>query len=107
MYDDIISMEAELRQLKIDNEELVKLVADYKGMTHIILKHRQDMSFLLQEAKFFLDEFKENLSKEDFKKYEKAADRKFQDWIKDQFEIDKVSVEVSLKRINPYLQPIN
>jgi len=74
-----------------------KLVDDYKGMTNLILKQRQDMSFLLHEAKFFLDEFKDNLSEEDFGKYERAADKKFQDWIKDQFEIDKVSVEVSLK----------
>ena len=98
MFEDIISMEQELRKLKIDNEALAQMIADYKGMTNLILKQRQDMYYLLNEAKFFLDEFKENLSKEDFKKYEKAADKKFQDWIKDQFEIDKVSVEVSLKR---------
>lgn len=67
-------------------------------MTNIILTQRQDMTFLLHEAKFFLDEFKENLAEEDFKKYEKPADEKFQDWIKKEFEIDKVSVEVSLKR---------
>jgi hypothetical protein len=67
MFEDMISIEAELRQLKIDNEELAKLVDDYKGMTNIILKQRQDMTFLLHEAKFFLDEFKENLSEEDFK----------------------------------------
>ena len=99
MFEDIISIEAELRQLKIDNEELAKLVEDYKGMTNIILKQRQDMTFLLREAKFFLDEFEENLPAEDFKKYERAADKKFQDWIKDEFEIDKVSVEVNLKRL--------
>ena len=98
MYEDIISIEAELRQLKIDNEKLAKLVEDYKGMTNIILKQRQDMTFLLHEAKFFLDEFEENLPAEVFKKHERAADRKFQDWIKEEFEIDKVSVEVSLKR---------
>ena len=98
MYEDIISIEVELRQLKIDNEELAKLVCDYKGMTNTILKQRQDMYFLLNEAKLILDEFKENIPKEDFGKYERAADKKYQDWIKDQFEIDKVSVEVSLKR---------
>ena len=97
MYDDIISIEAELRQLKIDNEELAKLVDDYKGMTNIILKQHQDMTFLLHEAKLFLDEFKENLQEEDFKKYERAADKKFQDWIKKEFEIGKVSVDVTLK----------
>jgi hypothetical protein len=93
----MVSIEAELRQLKIDNEELAKLVDDYKGMTNIILKQRQDMTFLLHEAKFFLDEFKENLSEEDFKQYERAADRRFQNWIKEEFEIDQVSVEATLK----------
>jgi hypothetical protein len=97
MFEDMISIEAELRQLKIDNEELAKLVDDYKGMTNIILKQRQDMTFLLHEAKFFLDEFKENLSEEDFKQYERAADRRFQNWIKEEFEIDQVSVEATLK----------
>jgi len=97
MFEDMISIEAELRQLKIDNEELAKLVDDYKGMTNIILKQRQDMTFLLHEAKFFLDEFKENLSEEDFKQYERAADRRFQNWIKEEFETDQVSVEATLK----------
>ena len=97
MYEDIISIEAELRRLKSDNEALAKLVNDYKGMTNIILKQRQDMTFLLHEAKLFLDEFKENLPEEDFKKYERAADKNFQDWIKEEFEIGKVSVDVTLK----------
>ena len=66
-------------------------------MTNILQKQRQELSFLLKEAAFFMDEFKKNVPEETFNKCEKEADKRFTDWVKEQFEIDQVSVDVTLK----------
>ena len=97
MFEDLVSTEAELRQLKIDCEELAKDVKDLYGMTNILQKQRQELSYLLKEASFFMAEFKEHVAEDIFKLCEKNADKSYQDWIKEQFEIDQVSVKAKIQ----------
>ena len=54
MFEDIISIEAELRQLKIEKEEIEKELDDFKGMTNILQKQRQEFIYLLKEAYFYI-----------------------------------------------------
>jgi len=55
------------------------------------------LTYLLKEASFWVHEFEEIISKEDYEKIIKAANKKYEKWIKDQFEIDQVSVDVNLR----------
>jgi len=97
MFEDIISIEAELRQLKIENEKLAKLVEDYKGMTNILQKQRQEFIYLLKEASFYMKEFEAILPEKNFKECEKRASKQYENWIKKEFEFDSVSVDVVLQ----------
>ena len=97
MFGDIISTEAELRQLKIDCEEMAQEVKDYKGMTNILQKQRQELSYLLKEASLFMHEFREHVPEDIFKLCEKNADKNYQDFIKETFELDQIKVGVTLK----------
>ena len=97
MFEDIISLESENKQLRLDNEEMAQEVKDLYGMTNILQKQRQELSYLLKEASLFMHEFKEHVPEDIFKLCEKNADKEYQDWIKEQFEIDQVSVKAVIK----------
>ena len=97
MFEDIISLESENKQLRIDNEEMAQEVKELYGMTNILQKQRMELSYLLKEASLFMAEFKEHVAEDIFKKCEKNADKKYQDFIKEKFEIDQVKVKAKIK----------
>lgn len=97
MFEDIISIEAELRQLKIIKEKIEKELADYKGMTNILQKQRQEFIFLLKEASFFLHEFENTIPEDDFKRCSMDASKKYEEWIKNEFELSTPEVKASIQ----------
>ena len=96
-FEDLFDPKKEIHNLQVDIENLEQNIQDYKGMTNILQKQRQTLTFLLKEASYYMAEFKEAMTEEDFKKCEKAADKNYEDWVKEEMEIDKVSVDVTLK----------
>ena len=96
-FDDLFDPVEEIHNLKIEIEELKQEIQNHKGLSNVILKQRQNLSYLLKEASFFMHEFENAMSEDDFKKCEKAANKKYEAWLRKEFEIDQVSVDVSLK----------
>ena len=96
-FDDLFDPAEEIHNLKIEIEELKQELQDHKGLSNVILKQRQDLSYLLKEASFYMKEFENEMDEEDFKKCEQAARKKYETWLKKEFEIDRVNVSVALK----------
>ena len=97
MFEDIISIEAELRQIRAQNEELKQELKDHKGLSNVILKQRQDLSYLLKEASFYIHEFENTMPEDDFKQCSKAASKKFEEWIKKEFELSPPEVTATIQ----------
>ena len=87
MFEDMISIEAELRKLKIEKEEVENDLADYKGMTNVLQKQRQELIYLLKEASFFMHEFENTMPEDDFEQCSIAANKKYEEWLKEEFEL--------------------
>ena len=83
----MISIEAELRKLKIEKEEVENDLADYKGMTNVLQKQRQELIYLLKEASFFMHEFENTMPEDDFEQCSIAANKKYEEWLKEEFEL--------------------
>jgi len=97
MFEDLFDPAEKIRQLKIDCEEMAQEVKDLYGMTNILQKQRMELSYLLKEASLFMAEFKEHVPEDIFKLCEKNADKNYQDFIKETFELDQIKVDVTLK----------
>ena len=96
-FDDLFDPVEKIHNLKIEIEELKQEIQDHKGLSNVILKQRQDLSYLLKEASFYMKEFENAMSEDDFKKCETAGKKAYEEWLKKEFEIDKVNVNVALK----------
>jgi hypothetical protein len=86
-FDDLFDPEAKISALKIEIETLENILKDHQGFQNVVLKQRQDLSFLLKESAFFLHEFEAALTEKDFKKCTAAGYKKYEDWVKKEFEL--------------------
>ena len=97
MFEDIISLENENRQLKIDLE---KLKEEHDLLENAFLysqSERVGLVFACREAKILQDEYREALEKEAWELIEKQADKKFAEWIKNYHDIEQVKIEAKLR----------
>ena len=91
-FEDLFDPYEEIQHLKVKKEKLEKELNDYKSMTNVLQKQRQDLIYLLKESSFYMHEFEDTMSEKDFKKCENAARANFEEWIKKEFEL---SAEIS------------
>ena len=97
MFEDLISIEQELHKANIAIEELKDELQDYKGAVGVLNRVNRDMGYLLKEASFYMKEFENLMPEDDFKKCEQAASKKYENWLKKAFEINAISVDVTLR----------
>ncbi len=57
------------------------------------MRQRQELSYLLKESTFYLHEFEAAMTEDDFKACTKAGNKKYEDWVKKEFELDQIKVE--------------
>ena len=97
-FDDMFDSAEQIHLLKVEIEELKQEIQDYKGLGNVLQRQRQELTYLLKEASFYIHEFEDTMPQDDFKQCSIAASKKFEDWVKKEFEIDQISVDVTLKR---------
>ena len=66
-------------------------------MANILQKQRQEFIFLLKEASFFLHEFENTMPEDDFKRCSTEASKKYENWIKNEFELSAPEVTATLQ----------
>ena len=96
-FDDLFDPYEEIHLLKIENEELKQEIQDYKGLGNVLQKQRQELSYLLKESSFYMHEFENTMPKDDFKQCSIAASKKFEEWIKKEFELSTPEVTATIQ----------
>ena len=96
-YEDLFDPSETIHLLKVEIEELKQELQDHKGLSNVILKQRQELSFLLKESAFYMHEFEGAMPEEDFKKCTKAGNKKFEDWVKKEFELSAPEVTATIQ----------
>jgi hypothetical protein len=101
MFEDLISEEQIIKQLRLDNEEMAIEIANYQGHTNILSKKVDQMWVLMNEAKFFMDTFKKHVDKTTFKICETEAEKLYNEWAKEQvdekYQIGKPEVKATVQ----------
>ena len=72
-------------------------IKDFMGHSRVLQAEKNELTYLLREAGFYMEQSKEHLSEDIFKKCEQNADKNYEKWVKEKFEIDQVAVDVTLK----------
>ena len=96
-FDDLFDPYEEIHLLKIEIEELKQEIQDYKGLGNVLQKQRQELSYLLKESSFYMHEFENAIPEKDFKQCSIAASKKFEEWIKKEFELSTPEVTATIQ----------
>jgi uncharacterized protein YdiU (UPF0061 family) len=97
MFEDIISLESENIQLRLDLEKLTEEKELLENAFLYSQNERVKMVFAFRELKILRDEYREALEKEAWELIEKQADKKFAEWVKKYHDIEQVKVEATLR----------
>jgi hypothetical protein len=62
-----------------------------------MMAERNELTYLLKESSMYFKVFQENLKEEDFEKYSKEARKRYEDWVKENFEFENPEVKATLK----------
>ena len=96
-FDDLFDPYEEIHLLKIEIEELKHEIQDYKGLGNVLQKQRQELSYLLKESSFYMHEFENTMPEDDFKLCSMEASKKYEEWIKNEFELSTPEVTATLQ----------
>jgi hypothetical protein len=97
MFDDFFDPQAEIDELKKDCETMAEQIDDYKGHSKVMQAEKNELTYLLKESSYYFKVFQENLKEEDFEKYSKEARKRYEDWVKINFEFEKPEVTATLQ----------
>jgi DNA-binding ferritin-like protein len=97
MFEDLINQDEIISELKKDAEEMAEQIAAFKGHSKVMMAERNELTYLLKESSCYFKVFEENLPEEDFEKYTKEARKRYEQWVKDNFEFENPEVKATLK----------
>jgi hypothetical protein len=97
MFDDFFDPQAEIDELKKDCEVMAEEIDAFKGHSKIMMAERNELTYLLKESSMYFKVFQENLKKEDFDNYSKEARKRYEDWVKENFEVEAPEVKATLQ----------
>jgi hypothetical protein len=96
-FDDFFDPQAEIDELKKDCEKLAIQVKDYRGHSKIMQAENNELTYLLKESSCYFKVFQEKLPEEEFKKYSKEARKRYEEWVKVNFEVENPEVTATLQ----------
>lgn len=96
-YEDLFDPSETIHLLKVEIEELKQELQDHKSLSNVILKQRQELFYLLKESSFYVHEFENAIPEEDFKQCSTAARKKYEEWLKKEFELSTPEVTATIQ----------